>query len=93
MLIRLIALLMFFLTASGVWAGPKTATDKIVDHFMELDGNGSDSVSYSEYSAMVNQRARVRFREMDGNRDGEVTDEEYRDFWQQKKAQWYRLER
>ena len=93
MFIRFFALLMFCLTASGAWAGPKTSTDKIVDHFMELDGNGSESVSLSEYMAMVNQRARVRFREMDANRNGEVTDAEYRDFWQQKKAQWYRLER
>jgi len=93
MFIRLFTLLMFLMTATGAWAAPKSATDKIVDHFMALDADESDAVSQDEYLAMVNERAKVRFREMDANRDGEVTDMEYRDFWQQKKAKWYRLER
>ena len=95
MFIRFIALLMFCLTVSvsGAWAAPKSSTDKIVDHFMALDADDSDSVSAQEYMAMVNKRAQVRFREMDINRDGEVSDSEYRNFWQKKKAKWYRLER
>lgn len=95
MLIRLITLLMFSLTISsaGAWAAPKTATDKIVDRFIELDADESEGVSLDEYLLMVNERAKVRFEEMDANRDGEVSDSEYREFWQQKKAQWYRLER
>ena len=95
MFIRFVALLMFCLTitVSNAWAAPKTSTDKIVDHFLELDADESDGVSQEEYLLMVNERAKVRFEEMDANRDGEVTDPEYRDFWQKKKAKWYRLER
>ena len=74
-------------------AEPKTPTDKIVDAFMALDQNGSEGVSYGEYKAMVDARARHRYREMDLNRDGEVTEAEYRRFWQTKKAKWYRLKR
>ena len=93
MLIRLFALLLFTFSASGVWAAPKTSTDKIVDRFIELDADGSEGVSQDEYLQMVNERAEARFEEMDANRDGEVTDPEYRDFWQKKKAKWYRLDR
>ncbi|NWF37573.1 thymidylate synthase [Mariprofundus sp. NF] len=95
MFIRFFSLLMFCLTvsATGAWAEPKSSTDKIVDRFIELDQDSSEGVSLDEYLLMVNERAKVRFEEMDANRDGEVTDPEYRDFWQKKKAQWYRLER
>ncbi|MDQ6981666.1 MAG: EF-hand domain-containing protein [Mariprofundus sp.] len=78
---------------SPALAAPKSATDKIADAFMELDTNNSDSVSYGEYKAMVDRRARTRFRKMDANRDGAVTDAEYRAFWRQEKAKWYRLNR
>ncbi len=81
------------LLASPALAAPKTPTDKVVDHFMALDVDGSDSVSYAEYKAMVNARALVRFKAMDANHDGQVSDQEYRQFWLQKKAQWYRLKR
>jgi len=87
------AIFVFFLATSPALAGIKTATDKITDTFMELDTNNSDSVSYAEYKAMVDQRARVRFRKMDANRDGSVSDAEYREFWRKEKAQWYRLNR
>lgn len=93
MAVRLMAFLMFFLTASTVWAEPKTATDKIVDRFMALDEDGSGSVAIEEYIEMVSERALERFIQMDTDGDGEVTDLEYREFWQQKKAKWYRLER
>jgi len=85
--------LLLTLLASPAWAGPKTATDKVVDSFMELDGNGSESVSWAEYKSMVDKKARKRFRQMDGNRDGEVSADEYRAFWSKEKASWYRLKR
>jgi len=87
------AIAIFLLATSPGLAAPKSATDKIVDTFMELDRNNSDSVSYAEYKAMVDQRARLRFRKMDANRDGDVSEDEYREFWRQEKAKWYRLKR
>ncbi len=74
-------------------AEPKTPTDKIVDAFMALDSDASESVSFDEYKAMVDAQAKNRYAQMDRNHDGEVTDEEYRAFWQQRKARWYRLKR
>lgn len=74
-------------------SGPMTATDKIVNHFMALDTDQDDSVSFDEYMAMVQQRAKDRFAAMDANGDGQVTAEEYRKFWKERKAQWYRLRR
>jgi len=84
---------MLGLMASTAAAAPKSATDKVVDTFMELDANHSDSVSYAEYKAMVDQRARLRFIAMDTNRDNEVSEDEYREFWRKTKAKWYRLKR
>lgn len=81
------------LIATPAFAAPKSATDKIVDVFMELDSNHSDGVSYAEYKAMVNRRATARFRQMDANRDGEVSEAEYRAFWRKTKSKWYRLNR
>jgi hypothetical protein len=74
-------------------SGPETPTDKIVDQFMKLDTDKSDSVSFDEYMAMVQQRAKDRFDAMDANHDGQVTPDEYRAFWQLRKSQWYRLKR
>jgi EF hand len=74
-------------------SGPETPTDKIVDAFMQLDTDKSNSVSFDEYMAMVQQRAKDRFDAMDTNHDGQVTPEEYRAFWQLRKSQWYRLKR
>jgi len=75
--------------------GPATATDKIVDRFMELNTNPGESagVDFEEYFTMVQQRALDRFEAMDANQDGEVTAEEYREFWKAQKAQYYRLKR
>jgi len=74
-------------------SGPMTPTDKIVRRFMELDLDTSEGVSFEEYMIMVNQRAEDRFKSMDSNQDEEVSEEEYRTFWQTRKAQWYRLKR
>jgi len=74
-------------------SGPLSQTDKIVLRFMELDLDQTAGVSFEEYMTMVNQRAEDRFKSMDANGDGEVTEEEYRTFWQTRKAQWYRLKR
>jgi len=74
-------------------SGPLSQTDKIVLRFMELDLDQSTGVSFEEYMAMVNQRAEDRFKSMDANQDGEVSEDEYRTFWQSRKAQWYRLKR
>jgi hypothetical protein len=75
--------------------GPATATDKIVDRFMELNINPEESagVDFEEYFTMVQQRAVDRFEAMDANKDDEVTAEEYREFWKAQKAQYYRLKR
>jgi hypothetical protein len=73
--------------------GPLTATDKIVNRFMELDTDTSEGVSFEEYMTMVQQRATDRFASMDANEDGEVTAEEYREFWKARKAQYYRPKR
>ncbi|MDT8375677.1 MAG: hypothetical protein RQ867_02945 [Mariprofundaceae bacterium] len=75
--------------------GPATATDKIVDRFMELNTNPEESVGvdFEEYFTMVQQRAMDRFEAMDANQDDEVTAEEYREFWKTQKAQYYRLKR
>ncbi|RMH59939.1 MAG: thymidylate synthase [Zetaproteobacteria bacterium] len=81
------------LAASHALAAPQTPTDKVVQAFMALDTDGSDGVSQQEYLRMVEKRARQRFRQMDANRDGEVNEQEYRAFWQNQRAKWYRLRR
>ncbi|MES0371682.1 MAG: hypothetical protein ABUK11_05330 [Mariprofundaceae bacterium] len=75
--------------------GPATATDRIVDRFLELNINPEESagVDFEEYFTMVQQRAMDRFESMDANLDDEVTEEEYREFWKAQKAQYYRLKR
>lgn len=75
--------------------GPATATDRIVDRFMELNINPEESagVDFEEYFTMVQQRAMDRFEAMDMNQDEEVTAEEYRVFWKAQKAQYYRPKR
>ncbi|MDQ6997318.1 MAG: thymidylate synthase [Mariprofundus sp.] len=81
------------MASAPAMAEVKSSTDKIVGAFMELDADASESISFEEYKAMVDQRAMTRFKEMDANRDGQVTDEEYRKFWAENKARWYRLQR
>jgi len=80
-------------TESEKPGGPLSPTDRIVLRFMELDTDASEGVSFDEYMAMVNQRAEDRFRSMDANQDEEVSEEEFRQFWLTRKAQWYRLRR
>lgn len=70
-----------------------TPTDKIVEKFMELDLDESESVSFEEYELMVKQRLIDRFNEMDSNDDDEISEEEYRKFWIEKKSQFYRPRR
>lgn len=77
----------------GFKEGPLTATDKIVNRFMELDRDATESVSFGEYMSMVQARAKARFALMDRNHDGEVSADEYRQFWQAQKSQYYRLKR
>jgi len=72
---------------------PLTATDKIVARFMELDTDVSEAVSFEEYMFMVLERTEARFALMDENQDGEVSADEYRQFWQAQKSQYYRLKR
>ncbi len=72
---------------------PLTATDKIVARFMELDTDVTEGVSFEEYMSMVLERTEARFALMDENQDGEVSADEYRQFWQAQKAQYYRLKR
>jgi Ca2+-binding EF-hand superfamily protein len=90
---------LFFLAIIGIMM-PQTATseilsatDKIVEKFMELDFDESGGVSLEEYKTMVLQRMNERFHEMDTNNDDEVSAEEYRAFWKAKKAQYYRPRR
>jgi len=90
---KLSAILLMLLITSPAWAEPKTATDKVVDTFMQLDEDASSGVSFSEYKAMVDQQAASRFSQMDSNRDDEVSEDEYRQFWTKEKARWYRLQR
>jgi len=85
--------LLFFGIMNQALAEVKSSTDKIVDTFMQLDLDESESVSFEEYKAMVDERAQTRFESMDGNHDGEVSDAEYRKFWRDNKAKWYRLKR
>ncbi|MDQ6990114.1 MAG: EF-hand domain-containing protein [Mariprofundaceae bacterium] len=91
---RKLSLLLFILSLPFVgYAGVKSPTDKIVDTFMALDGDMSETVSYAEYMSMVQQRAKVRFSRMDRNHDGEVSAEEYRHFWNKEQSAYYRLKR
>jgi len=94
-----IPLIMITLACSSLaWAddastGPLTATDKIVDRFMELDTDATEGVSFEEYQLMVQARTEARFALMDENQDGEVSGDEYRQFWKTQKSQYYRLKR
>jgi len=87
-----VLLLCFVLPMFG-YAEIKSPTDKIVEKFMGLDSNMSDTVSYDEYMAMVQERTQNRFSRMDRNHDGEVSADEYRRFWHQEQSAYYRLQR
>ena len=92
-------LLMFFI-ASLTFFSPQIAsaeilstTDKVVDKFMALDLDETESVSLEEYQTMVMERMQERFTLMDANEDGEVSEDEYRTFWTETKSQYYRPRR
>ncbi|TLS68585.1 thymidylate synthase [Mariprofundus erugo] len=87
------AILLVVVMATPAWAAQKTSTDKVVDAFMALDTDASSAVSFDEYNAMVEQQAQDRFAQMDANHDGEVSEDEYRQFWLERKAERYRLQR
>lgn len=70
-----------------------SATDKVVEKFMELDFDESEGVSWDEYELMVMGRMGDRFNLMDANEDGEISEEEYRTFWTETKSQYYRPRR
>ena len=91
----LVFLSSFLLFIQPQWASSETlsATDKVVNKFMALDLDESETVSYAEYKAMVLQRLNKRFRLMDANKDGEVDEKEYRNFWITTKSQYYRPRR
>jgi len=89
----LLSSLIFVMASAPVMAEVKSSTDKIAGKFMELDLDESESVTFEEYKAMVDLRALTRFNEMDANTDGQITEEEYRKFWAENKARWYRLNR
>ncbi|MDQ6988738.1 MAG: thymidylate synthase [Mariprofundaceae bacterium] len=86
-------LLLILLMPAFVSAAAITATDKVVERFMELDYNQSETVSLDEYKSMVMGRMKKRFAQMDKNRDGQVSEDEYRKFWLQQKSQYYRPRR
>jgi len=91
---RKFSLFLLFLSVPCIaYAGVKTPTDKIVDTFMALDGDMSDTVSYAEYMRMIQQRTQARFARMDSNHDGQVSAEEYRRFWNKEQSAYYRLKR
>ncbi|HID37490.1 MAG TPA: thymidylate synthase [Ghiorsea sp.] len=90
---------LFFLAFVGLMM-PQTATseilsatDKIVEKFMELDFDESEGVSWDEYKLMVMGRMGDRFNLMDADGDGEISEEEYRTFWTETKSQYYRPRR
>lgn len=82
-----------FLAPQTVAAEMSSATDKIVEKFMELDFDESTTVSFEEYELMVLDRLNNRFIQMDANGDDEVSEEEYRNFWTEQKSQYYRPRR
>jgi len=88
----LLAFITFFLPQVATCEISST-TDKIVEKFMELDIDESETVSFDEYEIMVMQRLGDRFIEMDTNDDDEISPEEYRAFWVKKKSQYYRPRR
>ncbi len=86
-------ILLLLLMPKMALADALTATDKVVEGFMGLDGNGSESVSLAEYKSMVLSRMKERFKQMDKNHDGSITAKEYRVFWVKQKSQYYRPRR
>ncbi len=70
-----------------------STTDKVVEKFMALDLDETETISLEEYTTMVLERLDERFKLMDADEDGEVTEEEYRTFWIKTKSQYYRPRR
>jgi len=91
-LLCILSFLSLFFAQQG-YAEVLTATDKVVEKFMELDTDDSESVSFAEYKTMVNERLEQRFQKMDRDRNGNVSEDEYRNFWTQQKSTYYRPRR
>ncbi|MDX8383643.1 MAG: thymidylate synthase [Ghiorsea sp.] len=85
--------LLLCLPSQQVSAEVLTATDKVVEKFMQLDTDESESVSYREYKSMVLERLEQRFEQMDTNKDSSISEDEYRNFWTKQKSQYYRPKR
>ncbi len=85
--------LMLLLLPRAAAAEVLSATDKVVESFMELDFDESGTVSFDEYELMVMQRLGDRFIAMDADGDEEISEEEYRKFWIEQKSQYYRPRR
>jgi Ca2+-binding EF-hand superfamily protein len=85
----------FLLLMQPQWASSEalSTTDKVVNKFMALDLDESETVSYDEYKTMVLERLDERFKMMDANEDGEIGEEEYRTFWTKTKSHYYRPRR
>ncbi|MDX8397321.1 MAG: hypothetical protein R8K49_03270 [Mariprofundaceae bacterium] len=83
----------FFNAKDKIQTEPQTATDKIVNRFIELDLDETETVSFEEYMIMVQTRAEERFASIDKNQNGEASADEYRSFWKAQKSQYYRLKR
>jgi len=88
----MIAVLMFAWVPQSVAANGDVTTNKLVNRFVALDGNG-DGVSFAEFMVMVESRARQEYKQMDGNGDGRVSRYEYKVFWDSRKAKYYRVQR
>ncbi len=88
---RVLSLLPVVLCATAAQADTAT-TDRLVHRFVQLDRDG-DGVSFEEFMRMIESRARREYSQMDANGDGRVSAAEYRRFWNQRKARYYRVRR
>jgi Ca2+-binding EF-hand superfamily protein len=82
-----------FLVPHVATAEITSTTDKVVEKFMALDFDESETVSFDEYELMVMERLGERFNQMDADEDNEISEEEYRIFWVEQKSQYYRPRR
>ncbi|MDX8413147.1 MAG: thymidylate synthase [Mariprofundales bacterium] len=87
-----IVLLLMVITGGTAYAS-STVSDRIVQRFMALDEDESDTVTLDEYMGMVADRAEQRFNAMDHNHDGAVDKDERANYWRKQQSKWYRLNR
>jgi len=87
-----LTLLLIATTGSMAYAAP-TVSDRIVQRFMALDEDGSNTVTLDEYMTMVADRAEQRFNAMDRNHDQAVDPKERATYWRKQQSKWYRLNR